>query len=606
MSLRENKIDIQGRSLLLNILSIIFNVAGVYFIAYGFHESAGENSVFLKTVGFATFLIGIIGLIALKGLYMFSFVARAFVGGLFIVSGLVKANDPWGFAFKLEEYFSPSGLAFDFPFFAAFEGVTLELSILVCIAEIVLGVAVIVGGKIKLTSWLLVLMMVFFTWLTYYTSSCVDTSEMLTELRASGEVLTAEQESTLSRDCVRDCGCFGDALRGSVGRSLTPYESFWKDIVLFYFVLIIFFCQRKIELNTYRQNWVMVPGALLVVVFFSWVFGWYFPIIFYTLALLGAFVFGNMNIGKIQKPWKMAIFVTLISFIFSMYTTVYLPVKDYRAYAVNNNIVEKMNDGVPQLAEYVYYYENVKTGIVDTVKQWDSKYGNAEEWKPADPAYNQVIVVEGRDPSISDFGLTTDYENLTETERSNPVLDSIISVDFENYYEEKLKVKSVKGEETIYAGNYVPYEVDTTRAFGQDTIFYTKVSKPFYGLYDTESRFSVDVTDYVLSLDKVILMTIRDMKHVNETGVEDAKAVYLKAVEEGIPFYILSPASGDHITEFRSKYEFDAPVLAIDGTEIKIIVRSNPGIVILKQATVIDKWGSRSIPNFEDIKEKLN
>ncbi len=602
MSLRENKIEIEGRSMILNIIAILLNIVGVFFVAKGFHVSSGDSMATYTTIGFICFFMGIAGLVALRGLYMFSFVARAFVGGLFIVSGLVKANDPWGFAFKLEEYFSPSGLAFDFPFFSAFEEYTLQLSILICVAEIVLGVAVIVGGKIKLTSWLLVIMMLFFTWLTYYTFSCAETGEYLRSLNA--DVLTEAQKAELTRDCVTDCGCFGDALRGSVGRSLTPYESFWKDIVLFYFVLIIFINQRKIELNTYKQNWVMVPAALLVVIFFSWVFGWYFPIIFYIISLLGAFVFGNMNIGKMKKPWKMAIFVGLVSFFFSMYTTLYLPIKDYRPYKIGNNILAEMNSGSPEVSDYVLSYKNKMTNEEEkfSVDQYEI-YMDTTKYEFV--ATETKVLVAGVDPSIMDFLLRTDYTNIPEAEKSHPVLDSIISEEFESYYVKKIVVESSLGRtDTIGLYDYVPYTVDTIP--GADTVFYTKKSDEFYGLYDPSSRFYVDVTQYVLSLDKVILMTIRDMESMRHAAVEDTRAIFEQAVESNIPFYILSPATQEQIANFKSEHNFNAPVLSMDGTEIKIIVRSNPGLVILKNATVIDKWGSRSIPDFKDIMEKLN
>ncbi len=62
--------------------------------------------------------------------------SRLFVGSLFIVSGLIKANDPLGFAYKLEEYFAESAL--NLPFLEPF---ALVLGALACIAEIVLGFA---------------------------------------------------------------------------------------------------------------------------------------------------------------------------------------------------------------------------------------------------------------------------------------------------------------------------------------------------------------------------------------------------------------------------------------------------------------------------------
>jgi len=269
MTLRNRKVDITGRSLVLNILAIVLNLVAVFFIVKGFHSSTIENSGTYKVIGFSLLALTLFGMILLKGMFLFSFVSRALVGGLFIVSGLVKANDPWGFAFKLEEYFAPDGLSFDYPFFEWFTGLELELSILISVVEIVLGVAVILGGKIKLASWSLLIMMAFFTWLTWYTFSCNDM-----------QLLAMETGIQFDRQCVTDCGCFGDALRGSVGRSLTPIESFWKDIVLFYLCIIIFVNQWRIKLNTVRENWIMVPTSFLVVIFFSWVFGWLFPIIF--------------------------------------------------------------------------------------------------------------------------------------------------------------------------------------------------------------------------------------------------------------------------------------------------------------------------------------
>ena len=591
MTLNDNKIEIEGRSLLLNILAVLLNIAGVYFIAKGFHVSSGESSTYYNLIGFVCFVLGLMGLVALKGMYMFSFVSRAFVGGLFVVSGLVKANDPWGFAFKLEEYFSPTGLAYDFPFFTFFEDYTLQLSILISVVEIVLGVAVIVGGKIKLTSWLLVLMMLFFSWLTYYTYSCVEANELMRSLG----------QDTI-RDCVTDCGCFGDALRGSVGRSLSPYESFWKDLILFYFVIIIFINQRKISINTYKQNWVMVLGAMLVVMFFSWVFGWYFPVIFFVISMLGAFVIGNMNIGKIEKPWKMAIYVTIISFFFSLYTTLYLPVKDYRPYRIGNDIQKEMNKGYAAVYDYLLEYENKQTGEKQRFKVSDYEvYGDTTKWKFVDRF--ETLITAGEDSPIADFVLTVDYDKIPEDQKSNVVLDSIISEEYENFYEEKLVTESeMYGIDTINKYDYLPYMFEPE--LSEDTIFFNK-KESFIGLIDPTSRYRVDVTTYILSLDRVILLTIRDIEHINEASIEDLKGVYEGALAEGIPFYIITPANDDQIAAFNTKFEFNAPVLAIDGTEVKIIVRSNPGLIILENAKVIDKWGSRSVPSFDVLLEKL-
>lgn len=136
-------------------------------------------------------------------------ISRYFVGILFIFSGLVKLNDPLGFAYKLEEYFSPGVL--DIPFLMPY---ALLLSVLLVIIEVLLGIALIIGYAKKITIWSLLLMIVFFTFLTFYSAYF---------------------------NKVTDCGCFGDAI------PLTPWQSFGKDVILSVFILILFFNQKKIS-----------------------------------------------------------------------------------------------------------------------------------------------------------------------------------------------------------------------------------------------------------------------------------------------------------------------------------------------------------------------
>ena len=92
---------------------------------------------------------------------MLNRISRLLVGSLFIVSGLIKANDPIGFSYKMNDYFAPGVL--NMPWADAW---ALELSVLVCVAEIVLGVAVLFGARMRLAGWSLLILMVFFTFLT--------------------------------------------------------------------------------------------------------------------------------------------------------------------------------------------------------------------------------------------------------------------------------------------------------------------------------------------------------------------------------------------------------------------------------------------------------
>nr|WP_317206937.1 BT_3928 family protein [Pontibacter silvestris] len=132
---------------------------------------------------------------------------------LFIFSGLIKINDPVGTAIKLEEYFEV--FAEDIAsFFLVFKPYALFLSILLSSLEIVLGVALLVRWKLKQVTVALLVLMVFFTFLTFYSAFY---------------------------NKVTDCGCFGDAI------VLAPWQSFSKDVVLLIMILILLFTQQCLK-----------------------------------------------------------------------------------------------------------------------------------------------------------------------------------------------------------------------------------------------------------------------------------------------------------------------------------------------------------------------
>lgn len=148
-------------------------------------------------------------------------VARIFVGILFMISGFVKMNDPIGFSFKLTEYFGADVLNLEFliPY-------ALLIAVLLVIFEFMLGVMLILGYVKNFTRWCLLLMIVFFTFLTFYSAYF---------------------------DKVTDCGCFGDAL------PLTPWQSFGKDVVLLVLILILFFNRKYLRplVNPASHKWIV-------------------------------------------------------------------------------------------------------------------------------------------------------------------------------------------------------------------------------------------------------------------------------------------------------------------------------------------------------------
>lgn len=186
-------------------------------------------------------------------------IARLFVGVLFIFSGYVKLVDPIGFSYKLEEYFGPDvlGLEFLVPF-------ALALSVAIVIFELVLGVMLLLGFAKKFTVWSLLLMIIFFTFLTFYSAYF---------------------------NKVTDCGCFGDAI------PLDPWESFYKDIILSVLILFLFFKRKYLTpLVKKPLSVVIIVIALLASSYISYLGINHLPINDFRPYKVGASIPENMEI----------------------------------------------------------------------------------------------------------------------------------------------------------------------------------------------------------------------------------------------------------------------------------------------------------------------
>ncbi len=157
--------------------------------------------------------------------------ARFLVGGLFIFSGLIKVNDPVGTAIKLEEYFNVFSSDFA-SFFGALEPYALYFSLFLVVLEVAIGIAVLINFRMPTISWILLLLILFFSFLTFYSAFF---------------------------NKVTDCGCFGDAIK------LTPWESFTKDIILLSLILVIFPFRHQFKPMFEKRIGDLIIGLVVVV-----------------------------------------------------------------------------------------------------------------------------------------------------------------------------------------------------------------------------------------------------------------------------------------------------------------------------------------------------
>ncbi|HBR55527.1 MAG TPA: DoxX family protein [Flavobacteriaceae bacterium] len=366
---------------------------------------------------------------------------RIFVGIFFIISGFIKLNDPVGFSFKLKDYFAPDVLNLEFlvPF-------ALVIALFVVIFEVLLGIMLIVGYAKKFTLWSLLLMIVFFTFLTFYSAYF---------------------------NKVTDCGCFGDALK------LTPWESFWKDVVLSIMILILFFGKKHIQ-----------P-------FFS--------------------KFGRTII----------VFVSFIAcMVFAYYVLQHLPWIDFRAYKIGANIQKGMEvpEGAPKpIFEYNWKFNvNGEEVIVTTNGDYPQQEGEFI-------GVETTEIQKGYEPPVHDFSIEREGENYTTQFLEAENLIVVIAYNLQNTeFDGYSNIKKVTDRALELGYQVIGLSASSQEKTAQLVEDY-KLNFKFYFCDETTLKTIVRSNPGILELQKG---TIKQKLHWN-----DAPELQLEKKEKAIPAF---------------------------------------------------------------------
>ncbi len=268
-------------------------------------------------------------------------------------------------------------------------------------------------------------------------------------------------------DKVRECGCFGDFWH------LTPWQSFTKDLVLLVSVIILFIGQKYI----------------------------------------------NPLFGKKMEN-GLLIFFVLLSTAFPLYTYNYLPILDFRAYAIGKNIPAQTK-GVPDEVKFYYTLKDKKTGASKEFDAWPADWDKQYDYLSS----RQEVTKKGIDPKIKDFSIA-------------------------------------KPE----GGDYT-----------QDII-----ENPNYNF----------------------LLICYDLSLANKEVFGKINDFVALCKQENITFAILTSSSKETIDKFKEETKVTADFYNTDGTVLKTMIRSNPGLMLLKGGTVIDMWHYHRFPSYNDVKQK--
>jgi len=305
--------------------------------------------------------------------------ARGVLAALFFVSGMTKLNDPLGFSYKIEEYFSPQVL--NLPFLSV---LSLPLAIFISALEVFLSYVLVFRDFLWRMRWVVFALLAFFTLLTFYTAYT---------------------------GSVKECGCFGDAL------VLSPWTTFWKDVVF----LIISLPLVVVPFHVMAGPIAFVPEVWLlslILVILSVIFlldGFWFLVLYWVISFI---VIGGVKYFLPLKKISLLVAMVVLSVFPGLYVYYYnLPFKDYLPYKVGNNIKKLMEvppDAPQPKYEITLYYKNKKTGEIKGFSTSDAPWRDTATWEYHDT--ETKLIEEGYRPPITDF-LITDINGNDITEQ---------------------------------------------------------------------------------------------------------------------------------------------------------------------------------------------
>jgi len=432
-------------------------------------------------------------------------ISRAIVGLLFIFSGFIKANDPIGFSYKLVEYFEKfstifieaglNWLSYPMDWLAH---LALPLAIFIVLGEMVLGVLTLTGTYMKRVSWYLLLMILFFTFLTFV---------------------------SWYFEIVKTCGCFGEVI------PLTPFQSFIKDLILLVLITVLFVFRKSI-VSVFKDT------------------------------------------GDKILLWGS----TIIAFMFTWFCYQHLPIMDFGNYGPEKSLTEemKMFEGNPLT---LYKLKNKDTGEVMEFADYPTDYENWE-WISPTIIDGELEVTKIK---VNATGQETRVLNADDAEKNGWTIIETTTEVFTPDEDPKIQQLSA-----FYYKDVDKNYIDTM--LNHENHYFWLVLRDF-------NQFG----DFITTDDGLIFQ----QNSFGESTFKKMNTFAKSAKRAGVKLHVLcSEGAFEKIESFRHGINAQFLFYICDDTELKTMIRSSPGLMLLKKDTVISKWHYNDFKTFEEIKNE--
>ena len=164
------------------------------------------------------------------------------------------------------------------------------------------------------------------------------------------------------------------------------------------------------------------------------------------------------------------------------------------------------------------------------------------------------------------------------------------------------------GVQKEFNENNYPYN-DSTWVFvdTKQEVIEKGYEPPIHDFSITDEKTGEDLTEKILNKDGYTFLLVSPMLEVaQDRNFGDIEGIYEYAKENGYAFYGLTASTDKGIKHWRDITGAEYPFYVTDGTTLKTMIRSNPGLLLLYKGTIINKWNHNDIPKVAELNAPLN
>ena len=116
-----------------------------------------------------------------------------------------------------------------------------------------------------------------------------------------------------------------------------------------------------------------------------------------------------------------------------------------------------------------------------------------------------------------------------------------------------------------------------------------------------------DITDQVINdPNYVFLLVAPHLEKASDSNFGEIDQLYEYALENHYAFYGLTASDENGVAQWREMTGAEYPFCNVDETTLKTMIRSNPGLMLLKEGTIIRKWSHNRLPDISELKQPLD